>query len=485
MSKSSGILYILGLGGVGRTIIEFLPLSNLIPKKYWQEIVIIEPNDIENIPAFISLRDDGDKVSHISITLTKNTMKKVLRDIIVEHSIILDCTVDVDAIKVMQVAKERECVYANSSMEDWDFPESNHIQNTYKGLIGRSLYSRIQKARKLLSSDNNTSGTFLADMGMNPGLISLYAMRGLYDYAIHTSNAKALKYISKNKFAECARELGLRTIQITENDTQITRFTKSKSTTFYNTWSAKGLFAECIDPVQLGYGTHDRLTQPHMIPRSGPKNIAVLPIRGMDMKMFAYTPSRKSGTLKKFVGYSIPHGESNTISEKLTVYSTTGEAVYRPTVFFVYKPCPIAERSLEEFRKSEYTSIPERYEVLRGEQIKSGYDAIGVLMHFHSSASETEHPNIQSWWSGSVLDISDMQRIGIKFAGPTTVQVAASMLSAVRCILLSKHPLGFITPEDLEFKDVISSARKFLGKDYSIPVSVNVPPDLRFESFIV
>lgn len=167
-----------------------------------------------------------------------------------------------------------------------------------------------------------------------------------------------------------------------------------------------GFAEEALDWVQVGWGTHERPLPRMLVPTRGSRNQVFVPMHAMDMFMDSYVPHTP------IKGMCIPHGEADTITEALTVYddddsssdgsgeesgddySTTtrvtqqGEvkkvrrqAVYRPSVYYVYQCADIALDSLDEMRKSKYTP-QEKYHVLVPADGLKGEDRVGVLLMF-------------------------------------------------------------------------------------------------------
>lgn len=452
-------LVLIGCGGVGSAVLELLPICKLLPSNFAKNLVIIEPRTIDKNPVLKSY-----KYKHIQVAITKDNIDEVLNPVLSKGDIVFDCSVNIDALSVMKICNAKGCMYANCSMEPWGTGDSWNIDKTRKGLYERSLCSKIYLGKRRFSDEGPS---MLADFGFNPGIVSLFALKGIEDMAKANHDKKALKAISEKKYAKAARLLGIKTIHITEHDTQRLKDRRFKQL-FYNTWSAVGLIAESLDPIQMGKGHHEN---------SAPKgsvdirNMRITPTRGIDQTAWSYSPARTHNG-GPFTGYMIPHGEANTLSHFLS------EPGYRPSVYFVYQPCPSARASISEMRSNNYHPPDDDFtHVITSPEIKDGYDAIGALLW------SDKYP---SWWSGCVLDIKDTIDMGCKYSGPTTIQVAISLLSAFRWMLKhSNH--GFITPENLPYKQVLKHSVKYLGKIHSAPIPEHIDlkkGDLTLKQFL-
>jgi len=434
---------LVGCGGVGCAVLEMIPLlrGGILPLNFAKNLVIIEPKAITNIPVLKPF-----KYRHIRKKLTPENLYAVMDSVLAKQNIVIDCSVNVDALAMMSACHKHGCLYVNCSQEQWDIDDAGHIDPTPRGLVRRSLCARIWRARELYGSAGGRGGpTMLADQGMNPGIVSLFALRGLEDLAWAVGAVPAAEAVRAGKYARAAELLGVRTIHITERDTQVLRKPKPRGK-FYNTWSSVGLAAEALDPVQMGLGVHEG--GPRVPGTLDVRNMRIEPVRGMDKRAWSYSPSRR-GAGGVYEGYVIPHGEANTLSHCLT-----GPG-YRPSVYFVYQPCPAARASLAEIRRKDYAP-PKDDEavVVTLPMLKSGYDAVGALIW-----SERYPP----WWSGTVLDHADMAPLGLKYSGPTTVQVAIALLSALKWMMANPNK-GFITPEDLPYRQILDDCTPYLGR---------------------
>ena len=143
---------------------------------------------------------------------------------------------------------------------------------------------------------NNNGPTAIVDHGANPGLVSHFTKYALIDIAKKILSKKPddprkdiLETAIKNKdFPKLAQTTGVKTIHISERDTQITNKPKEVNE-FVNTWSIEGFFEEGVAPAELGWGTHE-----YLIPKNaffhnvGPKNQICLTSVGMKTKFFLF-----------------------------------------------------------------------------------------------------------------------------------------------------------------------------------------------------
>jgi homospermidine synthase len=439
---------LIGCGGVGCAILELLPICRLLPPGFGSPLVVIEPRAIARLPVLKPY-----KYKHIRVALTPGNIGTVLDPVLEKGAVVLDCSVNVDALAVMDRCHRRGCLYVNCSMEDWETPDAGRVDPRPAALLKRSLCTRVWRGRERWGG---RGPTMLADEGMNPGIVSLYALQGLEDMARTAGDDAAVRAMRAGQYARAAELLGIRAVHITERDTQTLKRARPKGH-FWNSWSAVGLIAEALDPVQMGRGTHEGAAPRGAVDE---RNMRIVPERGMDVKVWSWSPSRR-GAGGNFGGMLIPHGEANTLSTALS-----GPA-YRPSVYFVYQPSPFARASLAEMRRGGYHPPPDRNtRVVTLPEIKAGYDAVGALLW------SDKHP---PWWSGCVLDRSDMAPLGVTYSGPTTIQVAIAVLSAMKWMIA--HPdRGFITPEDLPYAQILRDCAPYLGRVYSGPAGTRARP---------
>ncbi len=368
--------------------------------------------------------------------------------------LVLDLAWNIDTLDMITWCYENKVLYINTSVEEWD-PYANIDEETP---LEKSLYFKQMEIRKLTAQWDEESTTAVLDHGANPGLISHFTKQGLLDIAekvtrdteVAKRERKTLeRLIRDQKFHRIAMKLGVKTIHISERDTQITNRPKQVDE-FVGTWSIEGLREEALAPAEMGWGTHEKeLPALAFLPDYGPQNQIFLSQMGMNTWVRSWVPGYE------IVGMLIRHGEAFTISEKLTVWKN-GKAVYRPTVHYAYMPCDETITSLHELRCRNYELQPNCR--IMSDEIISGTDALGSLIMGH---------RYNSWWTGSMLTIDEARDL-VPHQNATTVQVAIGIVSAA--VWMIQNPKkGVCIPDDIPHEEILETAKPYLGTFVSEP----------------
>ena len=443
----------IGFGGVGKALNELFHLEKINIRS----LTIIEPLNLPSWAIF---------TKHIKVALTAENINQ-LDKIITKQTYVIDVSVDVDCMPVMEICKRKGAKYINTSLESWDDDNDDGKLKINKDTV---LFHRMKKAEKLLQG---ATSTILTDSGANPGLVSSFVKQALKDVAEKYKDEESIKYINKQEFNLAAERMGVELIHISEIDTQEYKY-KMKPDTFYNTWSCEGFQAEALDPVSIGFGSCENNKSKQWIKPTDAKNpiIRVMKKRGCDVIQKSYCLDHK-GKFQKIEGYCIPHGESFTICRMLQHND------YRPSVYYVYCCSPPAMESINRMKENNYEPLPNDL-VLSLNDIKNtaGFDSVGTLLFFSGKGTI---PKLAHWY-GSSLSVKEVKQLGFKHSNPTVVQVAESLLSALKWI--QKHQdEGLITPEDLNYKYMIENSKKYLGKIYSKSFKYPETSPLCFEKF--
>jgi homospermidine synthase len=440
--KFTNNILIIGCGSVAQCTIPLI-IRHLAVKP--SQITVIDFTDNHTkIP---------EGIRYITTEVTKANLSSILGKYLKKGDLVIDLAWNIGTIDLLTWCKDHEVICVNTAVELWE-PFINHPPEQ------KTLYFRHMGIRKEIKSwkEKNTT-TAILDHGANPGLISSIAKQGLIDIAdqilkgrIESTKRRSLvDALKKQDFAKIAHLIGLKTIHISERDSQKPLIHKRENE-FVNTWSVVGFYEEGIAPSELGWGTHEKGipagAKTHAV---GPQNQIFLDSYGIDNWVESWVPS---GPIR---GMVVRHGEAFSLSEFLT-YKENGKVVYRPTVHYAYHPCDDAVQSLEEL-KARNLRLQDNQRIF-AEEITEGKDELGCLFLGH---------DLGGWWTGSVLDI-DESRALVPHQNATTVQVAIGVIAAI--IYCIKNPReGVCLPEHLPHDFVLEIAKPYLGEFLSIPTT--------------
>ena len=177
--------------------------------------------------------------------------------------------------------------------------------------------------------------------GANPGLVSSWSRRAALELARAVGLERGRPPRRPRAGRELFRELGIRTIQISEHDSQVSRTPKAAGE-FVGTWSVDGFLGEGSQPAELGWGTGGGRAAAGRAAAAGRGPGIYLLRPGIDVRVRSWSPAAGP-----FVGYLITHMESLSIADHLTLREA-GRIVYRPTVHYAYCPCPDSVLSVHE-----------------------------------------------------------------------------------------------------------------------------------------
>ena len=437
----------IGFGSVGKCALPILLEHVRIPYK---NITVLDFADKrKELAPWIKkgVRYSQEKLNPVNIART-------LSKYVSAGGMIIDLSWNVDSLDMLSWCHDNKVLYVNTSVEEWD-PYANIEKRTP---LEKSLYFKQMGLRKMTAKWKDDSTTAVLDHGANPGLISHFTKQGLLDIAEKVTRDKATSkkdrkslehLIREEKFHRLAMKLGVKTIHVSERDTQITNQPKEVDE-FVGTWSIEGLREEAISPSEMGWGTHEKELPPlTTVPEYGPQNQIFLSQMGMNTWVRSWVPNYE------IVGMVIRHGEAFSMSEKLTVWKN-GKPVYRPTVHYVYMPCNETMSSIHELRCRNYELQPKCR--IMSDEIVKGADILGSLIMGHKYSS---------WWTGSILTIDEARKL-VPHQNATTIQVAIGVVAAIMWMI--EHPnKGVSVPDDLPHKEILAIAKPYLGTVVSEP----------------
>jgi len=408
--------------------------------------------------------------------ITEQNYQNLLSGLLGTGDLLIDLSWNVDTLALLDWCHHNGVNYVNTSVEEWNPYEARGADAT--------LYARQANLRRLVAGWQESRGpTAVVDHGANPGLVSHFAKIALLDIADRIVREKPddprvpclEAAIDQQQFDQLAMLTGVRTIHISERDTQIATLPR-RINEFVNTWSIEGFYEEGTAPAEMGWGTHEKQLPAGACEHSGgPLNQIYLDRCGIDTRVRSWVPCGP------IVGMVIRHGEAFSISDSLTVRDGTGNVVYRPTVHYAYCPADVAIASLHELKMRDFDLQTDQR--IMSDEILDGRDELGCLLMGH---------DFGAWWTGSLLDIHQTRKL-IGGQNATTLQVACSVLGCVDWIIRNPGE-GVKLPDDLPHADVMEIALPYLGPFLSQQAdwrpfleASRTDPDAacQFESFLV
>jgi homospermidine synthase len=432
---------IIGYGSVSRCALPILLKHIDIP---YRNITIID---------FVDKRKDlapwiRKGVKYFQERITPLNLVQIMSRYVASGGLVIDLAWNIECLDILGWCHDNKVLYVNTSIEEWNPYANIHKKTPFQ----KSLYYKQMDIRRMCAKWKGASTTAIIDHGANPGLISHFTKKGIVDIAERSikdpttpkKTSKLLEKLLREKhFPNLAMELGIKTIHVSERDTQITNKPKEVNE-FVGTWSIEGLREEGIAPAEMGWGTHEKeLPGLANLPDYGPGNQIFLSQMGINTWVRSWVPNCE------IIGMVIRHGEAFTISDKLTVWKNS-KAVYRPTVHYAYMPCDQTIVSLHELRARNYELQP--HQRIMSDEITSGADILGALIMGHK---------YNSWWTGSILSIDESRKL-VPHQNATTMQVAIGIVSSIVWMIENPEE-GVCVPDELPHDYILKIAKPYLG----------------------
>ena len=302
MDSSSRRLLVLGCGSVSQCALPLL-IDYFLLKQHINSITIIDAFDRRaRIQVFLS---GYDQISYQQECITPANYGDLLKRHLSPGDILLDLAYNLETRCLLRWCCDHQVCFINTSVELWNpFDEAHQHDPRLLTLYHRQMQLLDMQNERTWKKNGPTA---ILDHGCNPGLVSHFVKRALLDMARHVleklngqlsiPERRALeRAATKKEYPQLAYLLGVKTIHISERDTQISKDPK-KVNEFVNTWSIDGLAEEAVAPAEMGWGTHE-----HDIPKGaffhegneGPCNQVCLSAKGMNTWV---TPSFSRSTL--------------------------------------------------------------------------------------------------------------------------------------------------------------------------------------------
>jgi len=381
---------------------------------------------------------------HIVQPLNPSNYKQLLSPLLHTKDLILNLSVDVSSVALIELAQEMGCFYLDTCIEPW----AGCYDNPNLPLAARTNYMLREEALSLQCKyPRGLSPTAVLACGANPGMVSFLLKEALVQLASDINLSISVP-TCQTEWAQLAQKLNIKVIHIAERDTQVPKLQKQRGE-FVNTWSVDGFVSEGIfQPAEMGWGTHEKELPPDAMEHTeGCKAALFLTKPGGSVTVRSWTPDEGP-----YHGFLITHNENISIANYLTLYDTQGKVVYRPTVHYVYHPCDAAVLSILETIGKE-AQIQKNKRILGPNDIATGMDELGVLLCGHTKGA---------YWYGSQLTIEEAKAV-LPYNNATSLQVVAGVLAGIlHCVEYPNE--GIIETEDLDYTKSMAIARPYLGK---------------------
>jgi homospermidine synthase len=336
--------------------------------------------------------------------------------------------VSVSSIALIDLAQRYNTLYLDTCIEPWEY--SNQTNDNF---ISNHC---LRESLKTYAQAPTGTTTALVAHGANPGFISILLKKALLEMA--SINGIHDRPTIQSEWAELAEKLGLQVIQISERDTQVTSKTR-EAHDFICTWSVDGLITECLQPAELGWGSHEEEV-PHGAKING--HSLELVEQGLEVKVKSWSPN-----YLEFSAFLLTHNESLSIAEYLSI-GPLSAPTYRPTVYYAYHPCDQAVDSMQLLSNGNDNPIKSK-EVLK-DNIVSGIDELGIFLISRK---------YKSFWLGSNLSIGKARKMA-KYNSATSLQVVSSLIAGMKWT--EQHPeSGVLESESLDWQYIYDFAESY------------------------
>jgi homospermidine synthase len=425
-----GRLVMVGFGSIGQGVLPLILRHVDMPR---ENITIVTAEETGRaIAAEYGIRFQVEP-------LTRANYRAVLAPMLKAGDFLLNLSVDVSSVALIELAHERGAFYLDTCIEPWVGGYTDPSLTPSQ----RSNYA-LRESALALASAHRGGPTAVLTHGANPGLVSHFVKEAMLNVARDTGVETKVP-TTREEWAALANEAGVKVIHIAERDTQ-TASQPKRPGEFVNTWSIDGFVGEGSQPAELGWGTHEKHwpadARRHTF---GCDSAIFLERPGASTRVRTWTPLEGP-----FHGFLVTHNESISIADYYTL-KQGGTVRYRPTVHYAYHPCDDAVLSLHEIAGKNWSIQAHKRLLMR--EIVDGIDELGVLLMGHKKGA---------YWYGSRLSIHEARKL-VPHNNATSLQVTAAVLAGV--IWAIENPrAGIVEADAMDHARVLEIARPYLGE---------------------
>jgi homospermidine synthase len=427
--RFAGKIVMVGFGSIGQGV---LPLILRHIGTSADHIVIVTAEDAGRAEA------SHFGVKFVKIALTRDNYRRTLEPLLQAGDFLLNLSVDVSSVALVELARERGALYLDTCIEPW----AGGYTDSKLSVDTRSNYTMRIAALALREGAKNAPTAVLTH-GANPGLVSHLVKQALLNIA-KDLRLEIQTPASREQWAKLAQSLGIKVIHIAERDTQVSNVPK-RLNEFVNTWSVDGFVSEGAQPAELGWGTHEK-----HFPADGGRHT-----RGSGCAIYLNRPGASTAVRTwtpkagPFHGFLITHSEAISLADYYTVLEA-GRPVYRPTSHYAYHPSDNAVLSVHEFAGRNWHLQDKKRIML--DDITDGIDELGVLLAGHEK---------NAYWYGSQLSIQEAREL-VPHNSATSLQVTVAVLSGM--IWAMENPRrSIVEPDEMDFERNLAICMPYLG----------------------
>lgn len=429
----TGPIVMIGFGSIGRGTLPLIERHFNFDKS---RFTVIDPDDKDR-----ALLDERG-IAYVQEFVTKDNYIDLLKPLLTQgggQAFLVNLSVEVSSIAVMQLCNEIGALYVDTVAEPW----KGFYTDASLSVSQRSNYA-LRQAVLDLREKMPSGPTAVSCCGANPGMVSWFVKQALLNLAADT-NVKTAEPKTREEWAALAKTLNVKGIHIAERDTQRAKEPK-KQGVFVNTWSVEGFVSEGLQPAELGWGTHEKQLPPDGRTHDFGSGAAIYLMHpGAGTKVRSWTP-----TARAQYGFLVTHNESISIADYLTVREN-GAVTYRPTCHYAYHPANDAVLSLHEMAGSGWIQQSKSH-ILEEDEIVDGIDELGVLLFGHAKGA---------YWYGSQLSIEETRRIA-PYQNATGLQVSSAVLAGMVWALENPNS-GIVEADEVDFRRCLEVQTPYLG----------------------
>lgn len=437
---------LIGFGSIGRALTECLVVNHGVNLNQFSVVVADE------------ISHHAGRVYGLNICnrrVTKDNYQDILESFqLKKGDVLINVALDVCSKDVLTWCMARGIHYLDTWLDAWTTPVCAN------GEV--EIYENWPLRQEILKDRPRSGPTSVICHGANPGIVSHFIEEGLRALASRLH----VQIDESEDLSKLSQRLGVCAIQIAESDTQHTADPQvCDGKTIYSTWAPDSLATEAKQCSEIAWGTHEE-SIPSGWTKAYPESTALVSDKpGLANKAYTWTPCNP------LVGFILPHYEAFSIADRLSIVKDD-KIVYRPTVYYVYRPANDAWFSIHEWAKNSYPKIEKS--VLMNEDLVGGHDSLGLLFILNDCA----------YWYGSLVQL-DNARLNNPNMNATSSQVVGAIIGALAWMF--DHPnQGIVEPEEMDSDEVMKVARPYLGSVFGEFSSwgFKTPEHLQFSNFL-